>query len=104
MIDETEDVFAPLAAAFSHIHDSAIVCSADGEVVIWNAGAEELFGYTFAEAQKKDVCFLCPPEQSADTLKLFARALSGQPVAPGDVMHAWIEGVGAMSVPVRAHA
>ena len=26
------------------------------------------------------------------------------PVAPGDVMHAWIEGVGAMSVPVRAHA
>jgi PAS domain S-box-containing protein len=82
MIDETEDVFAPLAAAFSHIHDSAIVYSADGEVVIWNAGAEELFGYTFAEAQKKDVCFLCPPEQSADTLKLFARALSGQPVAP----------------------
>lgn len=50
MIDETEDVFAPLAAAFSHIHDSAIVYSADGEVVIWNAGAEELFGYTFAEA------------------------------------------------------
>jgi len=25
-------------------------------------------------------------------------------VAPRDVMHAWIEGVGAMSVPVRAHA
>ena len=45
MIDETEDVFAPLAAAFSHIHDSAIV-------------------------------------YSADTLKLFARALSGQTVAP----------------------
>ena len=26
------------------------------------------------------------------------------PVVPGDVMHAWIQGVGAMSVPVRAHA
>jgi len=25
------------------------------------------------------------------------------PVEPGDVMHAWIDGVGTMSVPVRAH-
>ncbi|MBO6783973.1 MAG: fumarylacetoacetate hydrolase family protein [Alphaproteobacteria bacterium] len=25
------------------------------------------------------------------------------PVAPGDTMHAWIEGIGEMSVPVRAH-
>ena len=25
------------------------------------------------------------------------------PVVPGDVMHAWIDGVGEMSVPVRAH-
>jgi len=79
------EMFAPLAAAFSHIHDSAIVYSADGEIVVWNAGAEELFGYTFDEARARDVCFLCPPEQSADTLKLFARALSGQPVEPRQV-------------------
>lgn len=25
------------------------------------------------------------------------------PVSPGDTMHAWIEGVGSMSIPVRAH-
>ena len=25
------------------------------------------------------------------------------PVRPGDTMHAWIEGIGEMSVPVRAH-
>lgn len=79
------DLFAPLAAAFSHVHDSAIIYSAEGEIVVWNAGAENLFGYTFDEARVRDVSFLCPPEASGDTLKLFARALSGLPVAPRQV-------------------
>lgn len=79
------DIYAPLAAAFSHLQDSAIVYSADGEIVVWNAGAENLFGYTFEEARRRDVCFLCTPEESGDTLKLFSRALSAQPVEPRQV-------------------
>lgn len=81
----SEDLFAPLAAAFSHIHDSAIVYSADGEIVVWNAGAEKLFGYSFDEARARDVSFLCPPEESTSTLSLFARALSGLLVEPRQV-------------------
>lgn len=80
-----EDLFAPLAAAFSHIQDSAIIYSADGEIVVWNTGAEDLYGYTFDEARQRDVSFLCPPEKSVDTLKLFSRALSAQPVEPRQV-------------------
>ena len=45
------DPFAPLAAAFLHIEDSAIVFSAEGELVVWNPGAERLYGYTFEEAR-----------------------------------------------------
>lgn len=76
------DPFAALAASLEHIEDSAVVFSADGELVLWNAGAEALFGYSFEEAQRKDISFLAPPEDSVDTIKLFARALSGQPVPP----------------------
>lgn len=76
------DPFAPLAAALDHMEDSAVVFSADGELVIWNSGAEDLFGYTPEEAVRKDISFLSPPEDSGDTIKLFARALSGQPVPP----------------------
>ena len=83
--DTSVDPFAPLAAAFSHIEDSAIIYSADGEIVVWNAGAENLFGYTFDEARRRDVSFLCTPENSSDTLKLFSRALSAQSIAPRQV-------------------
>ena len=79
------DPFAPLAAAFDHVADSAIVLSADGEIVVWNKGAELLYGYAPEEAMQKDISFLAPPEDSGDTIKLFARALSGQPVAPRQV-------------------
>lgn len=76
------DPFAPLALALRHVEDSAVVFSAEGELVIWNPGAEELFGYTREEAARKDISFLATPEDSGDTIKLFARALSGQPVPP----------------------
>jgi len=76
------DPFAPLAAAFLHIEDSAIVFSAEGELVVWNPGAERLYGYTFEEARRKDISFLAAPEESGATISLIARVLSGQPVPP----------------------
>ncbi|MBO6783804.1 MAG: PAS domain S-box protein, partial [Alphaproteobacteria bacterium] len=79
------DLFGPLAAAYSHLEDSAVIFSAEGEIVLWNLGAEKLYGYSFEEAARKDISFLAPPEDSGDTIKLFARALSGQPVAPRQV-------------------
>ncbi len=82
---EQTDLIAPLAAAFSHLEDSAVVFSAEGEIVLWNRGAEELYGYTSEEALAKDISFLSPPEVSGDTISLFARALSGSPIAPRQV-------------------
>ncbi|MEP4887088.1 MAG: PAS domain S-box protein, partial [Alphaproteobacteria bacterium] len=81
----SEDLFAPLAAAFSHVQDSAIIYSAEAEIVVWNAGAEALFGYSFDEARRSDVSFLSPPDEPGGSLSLFARALSGQPIAPRQV-------------------
>lgn len=80
--DASGDLYAPLAAAFHHVQDSAVIYSADGKIVVWNAGAEKLFGYTIDEAQKREVGFLCVPEETGDTLKLFSRALSARTVEP----------------------
>lgn len=88
----SEEPFAALGAALSHIEDSAVVYSADGTIVVWNQGAEKLFGYTFEEAREREVSFLCPPEESGDTIKLFVRALSGQPVAPRQVERIYKDG------------
>lgn len=79
---EKGDPFPPLAAMLAHVEDSAVVFSAEGELAIWNPGAEKLFGYSFEEACRKEISFLAPPEESGDTIKLFARALSGLPVQP----------------------
>ncbi len=72
------DPFAPLAAAYAHLPDAAVVWSPEGEIVLWNKAAEDLLGYIFKEARSKDISFLAPPEDSGDTIKLFSRALSGQ--------------------------
>ena len=38
------DPFALLAVSLEHIEDSAVVFSAEGELVLWNSGAERLYG------------------------------------------------------------
>ncbi len=47
---ERLDALLRRALVFNHIHDAMIVTAPDGTIRDWNTGAEEMFGYTRAEA------------------------------------------------------
>jgi PAS domain-containing protein len=49
----TADPFAPLATAYAHLPDAAVVWSPEGEIVLWNKAAEDLLGYTFDRFKAK---------------------------------------------------
>jgi PAS domain S-box-containing protein len=40
--------------------DAMIVCDAQGKVIVWNAAAERLFGWTAAEAQGQSMDMIIP--------------------------------------------
>jgi PAS domain S-box-containing protein len=56
---ETE--VARLASIVESSHDAIIGMSLGGVIETWNAAAEEMFGYRFAEVQDKPMSLLIPP-------------------------------------------
>jgi PAS domain S-box-containing protein len=74
-------LYATLSAAFSHLEDSAIVLSPEGEIVVWNKGAEALFGHSFKDVRNKNISIIAPPGADGDPIEMFAQVLSGHPVA-----------------------
>jgi PAS domain S-box-containing protein len=70
-------------AIFNSAHFSSIATDADGVIQIFNVGAEQMLGYTAAEAMNK----ITPADLSdPDELIVRAKALSlefGTPIAPG---------------------
>ena len=56
----------------------AIFCLApDREVLVWSRSAEQIFGYTAAEAVGRPY-MLVAPEHEAEHQRLFARAMAGE--------------------------
>jgi len=58
-----EQATAQLAAVVSNSNDAIIVCSLDGVVQSWNAGAERIMGYPAEEAVDRPLHMLFPPER-----------------------------------------
>ena len=52
-----------LSKIIEQTHDSVISTDLDGNILTWNKGSEELFGYTHEEAISQNVAFLYPPEK-----------------------------------------
>jgi len=48
------------AAVLAAIGDAIVVCNATGAIVVWNAGAERMFGYTSAEALGRSLDIIIP--------------------------------------------
>ena len=58
----------------------AIVCSSsERRIVLWNRGAERMFGYTAEEVLGRSF-ILVPPEGKAESQALFKRAFSGETI------------------------
>lgn len=77
-----EEANARLAAIVASTTDAVIAFAAqDGRILAWNKGAEELFGYTEAEALGGPVSMLVPPDlPDGDPTGVFRRAMGGERV------------------------
>lgn len=64
-----------LAAIVENSEDAILSCAADGAILSWNHGAEELFGYSAAEAIGMWVGKLLPPDRHAKMAERIAEVL-----------------------------
>src|ERR1700747_3751787 len=65
--DSQPDVVAARLAAIIESSDDAIVSKTlDGVITSWNRGAEQMFGYSSAEAIGQHITLIIPPERHAE--------------------------------------
>lgn len=57
------DPFWQKAAVFEHVHASIIVMDMEGVVILWNQGAEHMFGYTANEMLGRPISTVFPLEE-----------------------------------------
>jgi diguanylate cyclase (GGDEF)-like protein/PAS domain S-box-containing protein len=66
--------------------DAIISKDLEGRVVLWNHGAERMYGYTEAEMQGKSISVLVPPGHDDEAPELIRRARAGEPVEQYDTI------------------
>jgi len=70
-----------LAAIVESSDDAIISKTLEGIIVSWNAGAQELFGYTADEAVGQPITMLIPPDRLDEERDILARLRRGERVA-----------------------
>lgn len=79
MRDRTEEL--QRTAYIVEVSDDAIISSnMEGQIVSWNRGAEQLFGYTAAEMIGQTSLVLTPEGKRSEALDLKARASAGEEI------------------------
>ena len=77
MRDRTEEL--QRMARIVEISDDAVISSdREGRIVMWNRGAEQIFGYTAAEMIGQTSLVLTPAAQRSEALELRARVRAGE--------------------------
>src|SRR5205823_7219054 len=75
-----EEATRRLAAIVECSDDAILRKTLDGIIVSWNAGAEQLYGYTAEEAVGRRVTMLCPPERFDEVYQQLDRVKQGIPI------------------------
>lgn len=75
-----EEERARLAAIVEASDDAIISMDLGGNIVTWNRGAEQLFGYSASEAVGKPITILYPPDGLAEAAEVLARVRRGERV------------------------
>jgi two-component system sensor histidine kinase/response regulator len=71
---------ATLAAIVESSDDAIISTTLDHDVLTWNAGATELYGYEAEEVIGRNVSFLVPPERTEEMRGILRRIAAGEDV------------------------
>ncbi|MGD1071863.1 MAG: PAS domain S-box protein [Bryobacteraceae bacterium] len=81
---EADQSRALLASIVESSDDAIYLVSMDGDLVSWNRGAEQLFGYPSREIVGKNLILFCPPDRRGEILRNFAAVRSGHRVSAYD--------------------
>ena len=73
-----EEVQAQLAAIVEFSQDAIISKTLDSQIRSWNAGAQQLFGYTPEEAIGRPITLLIPPERQDEERAIVERLRRGE--------------------------
>jgi PAS domain S-box-containing protein len=77
---EAPDYATRLAAIVECSDDAIISKDVDGVITSWNAGAEQLFGYSAEEAIGQPVTIIIPPDRLDEEASILARIRQGERV------------------------
>jgi PAS domain S-box-containing protein len=75
-----EEKVSHLAAIVESTDDAVIGKTLDGEIVSWNHGAEQIYGYAAAEIIGKSVLVLVPTERREELEAIMARLRNGEKI------------------------
>jgi two-component system, LuxR family, sensor kinase FixL len=76
----TEAELSRLAAIVESSDDAIISKNLDGTIVTWNAGAEQMFGYSAGEVLGRHISILAPPDSSCELSAILEKIRRGERV------------------------
>ena len=77
---QAEEMNRRLAAVVASSDDAIVGTTLEGDIVVWNAGAERLYGWRAEEIIGRSVATIVPPDTIDDLQKLFSPLAVGQSV------------------------
>jgi PAS domain S-box-containing protein len=88
-----EESRAHLAAIVAASQDAIISTTVDGRILSWNAGAEQLYGYSAAEALGQPIAMIVPPEERAELGPTWERVCRGERVGQYETVRLTRDGI-----------
>jgi two-component system cell cycle sensor histidine kinase/response regulator CckA len=75
-----EHALVRLAAIVEHSQDAIIGTDLNCQIASWNKGAEQIFGYTSAEAIGEDISLIAPPDKVEEAKRIREQSRTGIPI------------------------
>jgi PAS domain S-box-containing protein len=69
-----------LATILRDSNDAVTVQDLGGKILVWNKGAERMYGYSEAEALDMSICRIVPDEKRQEALELIEQVKAGKPI------------------------
>jgi PAS domain S-box-containing protein len=81
-----EEIQMLLATIVESSEDAIMSLTLDGRILTWNAGAEQLFGYSAGEAIGQPITIIVPPDRWGEEKEILARLQRGERIKHYDTV------------------